>query len=128
MEKTKKQLKEEKKNRKLVKDAFRCVDSEGNKTNDVRISKSLIHAIADSVNINKRLLQKDKRKLKEWQNTYYQELFSKFKELVMEHNKIYQVKADDLQYKIESKKRELRQLRNEIKKAEAEIELLKKND
>jgi hypothetical protein len=119
--------KEEKKNRKLVKDAFRCVDSEGNTTKDTRISKNMIHAIAESVRINKTILKKEKERLKEWQNTYYQELFSKFKELVRKHNEIYQIKADDLQNKIESKKRELKQIKNEIKKAEAEKELLSKN-
>jgi hypothetical protein len=116
----KKAKKEDKKNRKLVKDAFRCVDKNGNKTNEVRISKHLIHAIADSRKLNKAMIENEKRAIKKWQTTYYQELFSEFKKLVEKHNQIFQHKADKLIMEIDSKKMELKRLKDEIKRLKAE--------
>jgi prephenate dehydrogenase len=115
----KKTKKEDKKNRKLVKDAFRGVDMNGKKTNEVRISKHLIHAIAESAKLNKALIKKDKDVIKKWQATYYQELFTEFKNLVEKHNKIYQHKADKLIMEIDNKKSELRRLKEEIRKIKA---------
>lgn len=120
MKKDKKAKKEDKKNRKLVKDAFRYVDKNGNKTNEVRISKHLIHAIADSAKLNKALIKKDNDVIKKWQTTYYQELFSEFKNLVEKHNEIYRHKADKLIMEIDKKKMELKRLKDEIRKLKAE--------
>lgn len=120
MKKDKKAKKEDKKNRKLVEDAFRCVDKDGNETNEVRISKHLVHAIADAAKLNKALIKKDKKAIKKWQATYYQELFNEFKKLVEKHNKIYAHKADKLIMEIDNKKSELRRLKEEIKKLKAE--------
>jgi hypothetical protein len=123
-----KKISEEKKNRKLVKEAFRYVDENGKKTKESRISKNMIHAIAESVRVNQALIKRDKKALKAWQDDYYQELFSDFKKLIDKHNEIYQIKADDLINMVNSRKRELKTLKAEVKKLEAEKELLAKND
>ena len=79
--------------------------------------------LVKSVVVNKAVLKRDKKINEEWQNSYYQELFSAFKKLVSDHNKIYQFKADDLINKITQKQSELKRIKAEIKQLEAEKEL-----
>ena len=85
----------------------------------------MVESLVKSVMLNKAVIKKDKKQLLEWQNNYYQDLFSKFKQLIVDHNKIFQFKADDLINKIELKKSELKKLNAEIQKLEAEKELKK---
>lgn len=109
----KKAIKNEKKTRAVIKEAFR---REGDENNSIPIvSKNIIRAIVKSVSLNKKLINAEKKQIKDWQTTYYQELFSKFKELVIKHNEIYQFESDDLTNKINTKKRELNALKTEIK-------------
>jgi hypothetical protein len=84
--KEKKELKKMKKLRSLVKKTF-----PGLKGN-----KEMIRSIAGSIRLNKVFLKKEKKGLKEWQETYYQELFTDFKKLVNRHNEIYNQKVSDL--------------------------------
>jgi lipopolysaccharide biosynthesis protein len=127
----KKVEKEKKKNKKVLKNVKKALNYKRKGEEKGRfptISKKMIHAIADSVNLNKAIVEKDNEKIKEWQHTYYQELFSEFRELVRKHNEIYNFMADELQAKIERKKNELKRLKAEIRKAEAEKALLAGND
>jgi len=116
--KEKKARKEMKNTRVLVNEAF------GNKKTKTKNNK-LVESLVKSVMLNKAVIKKDKKQLLEWQNNYYQDLFSKFKQLIVDHNKIFQFKADDLINKIELKKSELKKLNAEIQKLEAEKELKK---
>jgi len=116
--KEKKARKEMKNTRVLVNEAF------GNKKTKAKNNK-LVESLVKSVMLNKAVIKKDKKQLLEWQNNYYQDLFSKFKQLIVDHNKIFQFKADDLINKIELKKSELKKLNAEIQKLEAEKELKK---
>jgi len=114
--KEKKARKEEKKTRAIVNEVF------GNKKTKAKNNK-LVESLVKSVVVNKAVLKRDKKINEEWQNSYYQELFSAFKKLVSDHNKIYQFKADDLINKITQKQSELKRIKAEIKQLEAEKEL-----
>jgi len=114
--KEKKARKVEKETRALVNEAF------GNKKTKAK-KNPLVDMLTKTVIVNKAVLKRDKKQLLEWQNNYYQELFSKFKELIDDHNKIFQFKADELVNKIGAKQSELKKLKAEIQKLEAEKEL-----
>lgn len=126
----KKEKKERKKNKKIVSNVKKAFGytKENKKEPYPIISKNIIRAIADSVHLNKALVKRDKRAIEKWQQTYYQELFNEFKNLVRKHNDVFQFKADDLMNKIESRKLELKRLKAEIKKLQAEKVLLENND
>lgn len=113
--KVKKARKKEKKTRALVKETF---NSERIKNNPI------VESLVKSVLLNKRLLKNDKNKQKEWQDDYYQELFSKFKEMVNDHNKIFQFKNDELINKVEQKKSELKKLKEELKEIKIEKKIV----
>ena len=88
------------------------------------LSKDFIHSIAKSVKVNKTLLEKDKKVIEEWyENFYHQELFSKFKKLIDEHNEKIKFNVDDMSNRIRElqtiivkKERELKKLKRKIKK------------
>jgi len=113
----KKARKEEKQTRALVKEAF-LPNGKKKETNP------LVENLVKSVLLNKAVLKKEKKAKKLWQDEYYRNLFAEFTKLVKRHNEIYEIKLDEISNKVEGKKRELKVLKAEIKKAEAEKELL----
>lgn len=88
------------------------------------VSKKLIRAIAGSVRVNKVLLKRDKKRLKKFQENYYQLIFNDFKKLVEKHNENLAFKAEELQTKVNSQKIELRKLKQEVNALRKEKELL----
>jgi len=88
------------------------------------ISKDMVKSITKSAIVNNTLIEKDRKAVKNWQKEYYNELFSTFKNLVMKHNEKMVFKADILASKILAKKTELNKLKAEVKKLQAEKEIL----
>ena len=108
--------KEEKKTRAMVKEVF-LPDGGKKETNP------LVESLVKSVLVNRAVIKRDKKAKKKWQNDYYQTLFTEFRKLVKKHNEIYEFKAEKLQNDINVKRTQLKTLKAEIKKAEAEKEL-----
>jgi hypothetical protein len=117
--KEKKARKEEKKTRALVKKTFNPSAKKGE-------INPMVESLVKSVLVNKAVLKKNKKALKDWQNDYYYELFPEFKKLVTRHNEIYSLKVNDLIMNINLKKQELKSLVEEIKKLKDEKALLEK--
>jgi len=88
------------------------------------ISKDMVKSITKSAIVNNTLIEKDRKAVKNWQKEYYNELFIAFKELVMKHNEKMAFKPDILTSKILAKKTELNKLKSEVKKLQAEKEIL----
>jgi len=114
----KKARKEEKKVRVTVAEAF-TGDKKNAKKNE------LVDMLTKTVLVNKAVLKRDKKLFEVWQHSYYQELFSKFRELVEEHNKIYQFKADDLLNKINIKETRLKTVKQELNQTKEELRRIK---
>jgi hypothetical protein len=120
----KKQAKKEKKIHSKVKKVFGTrvektpKNSEYYNKKDKRKNNELVDAIAKSVILNKRMLNRDKYVLKKWQESYFQELYSEFRKLVEKYNNGLQVKAETLTNKISDLKIEKRRLQDEVRELE----------
>jgi hypothetical protein len=106
----------EKQTRALVKEAFHAKKFKG-KTNP------MVESLVKSVIVNRAVLKKEEKAKKDWQESYYQNLFIQFRALVDRHNEILGVEVVKLNSEIASKKIELKMLKAEIKRYEANLEL-----
>ncbi len=126
----KKQAKKEKKIHSKVKKVFGTrvektpKNSEYYNKKDKRKNNELVDAIAKSVILNKRMLNRDKDVLKKWQESYFQELYSEFRKLVEKYNNGLQVKAETLTNKISNLKIEKRRLQDEVRELEVKKKTL----
>jgi len=120
MKKEKLIRKEEKKTRALVKEAFNAENVKG-KTNP------LVETLVKSVSVNRAMLKREKNAKKVWEDTYHQQLFFKFKELVDRHNEIFEIKINKLEDKISDRKLVLKVLEEKISKAKLELSEVKKH-
>jgi hypothetical protein len=124
-------LKEEKKVRSTVIEAFAGRDKQNakklQKANkaDKKIDNVLIESLTHSVLLNKSMIKRDKDQTRKWQDSYYQQLFIEFKTLIDKYNGALQVKADALAEKVTSLKREKKQLQLDIQGLELKKEVLK---
>jgi hypothetical protein len=131
MKKNKKERKEEKKIRSIVSREFTSRDKDAEKkhkkfkTVEDKAKDALVDSITKSVLVNKAVLKRDKKAYEE--SAYFETLFSDFQKMVQKLNNKYQFKANDLLSKIDMRKSELKRLKAEIAKLEAEKEL-KKHD
>lgn len=112
--------KEEKKTRALVKEAFNANNVKG-KTNP------LVETLVKSVSVNRAMLKREKKANKTWQDTYYQQLFLGFKDLIDRHNEIFEIKINKLEDKISDRKLVLKVLEDKINKAKLELSEAKKH-
>ena len=119
MKKAKKARKEEKNTRALVKEAFNAEKTKGK-------DNPMVESLVKSVLVNRAVLKRDEKLNKKWRNDYYQELFSKFRKLVEEHNRMYQFKADTLYTLINERERKLSSVKEELKRTKEELKQTKK--
>ena len=105
--------KEDKKNEKILK----LVKGE--------FGDALAEPIAEAVVVNKNLLKRDEKKLKEWQEEYYMSLFMKFKKMIIEHNEAMGFKNIDLSVGIDKKERKIKLLKQELGKLKEDVKSLK---
>ncbi len=121
----KKDLKEEKKIRKQVKKEFGGVVKPYNQfsplNHDDGSRKKVIDTITKSVILNKTMMERDGEQLKKWQESYYNEMFTEFKEIIRKHNEAMNFKLQDLTDKISSKRKELEGIIEQIKKRKEEL-------
>jgi hypothetical protein len=111
---------EEKKTRVLVKETFNAEKSKS-KTNP------MVENLVKSVLLNRRMVKRDKKANKKWQDTYYQHLFLRFKDLINSHNENFGININKLDDKITDRKRVLKMLEDKIDKAKLELRKTKKD-
>jgi hypothetical protein len=122
MKKSKKEKmarKEEKQTRALVKEAFHSEKTKGK-------DNPMVEGLVKSVLVNRAVLKRDKKLNKKWANDYYQELFSKFRKLVEDHNERYQFKANELLNKVNERETKLKNLKDELRRTKEELKQAKK--
>jgi hypothetical protein len=102
----KKEKKEKKKIRSIIKNEFPGIQK----------NRNIMEFLVDSSFINKKVMKRDKKNLETSQAPYYENLFNEFKNLVKKENSALQFKADELNLAISGLKAELKEL--EEKKAE----------
>lgn len=120
----KKERKKESKHRKKIVALLKPDDNDN--TTSVRTNnKHIIENVIKSVNLNKKLLAKDKYNLKKWQNDYYQSLFSKFKKLIDDYNKGFEFDDNELTNKIQKKQKQLGEIKRELAELKGLVKSLK---
>lgn len=122
----KKQAKKERKIHSIVKRVgqYDTIQSDIQLKNNKRKNNELVEAITRSVILNKKMMNNDKDVLKKWQESYFQELYSEFKNLVEKYNNGLQVKAEELTDKISDLKIKKRILKDEVRELEAKKKTL----
>lgn len=108
-------LKEAKKAYKMVKAEFK---GRG-------LSKKKMKAIANGIVLNGTLMEMDAKQHEQYLEDYYNKLFTKFKEFIIEHNKAVSFDADNLKNKIADYNRELPRLELKVLKLRKQVKSLR---